>query len=262
VSLDDGREEEKHAAGADQPAKRQQAISALSADFQRFVQAYKTYREEHDANEREKYVWEKRTARGVWLYTLLTVGIVAISLCQLRTSRDTEERQLRAYVSVNDVIVTTIAGTLAPDNSKWRLNIGMQNTGTTPTERATVRLHAEVRDSKFSADFVPQDEPTDITDPGNIAPHAAITSRSVPESAISTAELIQVRDHSKFLYVWGWSKYWDVFRDTNRHITKFFYQVEVYGDVEHAFEPGAFFRGKWLIQPTGNCTDDECDGKQ
>src|SRR5262249_16014770 len=46
--------------------------------------------------------WVKRAGIGVGVYTLLTLAAVILTYCAPRTSLDTEQRQLRAYVLVEN----------------------------------------------------------------------------------------------------------------------------------------------------------------
>ena len=209
----------------------------------------------------KKCYW-KKPKHWVSLATLFFVAAYTIITTFIWcTSRDTEIQQLRAYVSFDGIELDSLPGTRAPDNSKWRLLVDLQNTGATPTQRATTHVHAALRSSMFPVGSKPEDVPTDFTDSGNIAPHAVINSRAVPDPPLSTDDLIQVRDQSKFLYIWGWVRYRDVFQRTIWHRTKFFSRVEIYGDVEHPFQKDTFFMAKYIFQSTGNCTDDECDEK-
>lgn len=105
MSLEDIPEQQVQSSDTNYPTQIQQAISALIASLHRFIETYKAYRKEHDANERQKYTWEKWTARGVWLYTGLTAVIVGISVYQARISRETLQEteatntaNLRAWV--------------------------------------------------------------------------------------------------------------------------------------------------------------------
>jgi hypothetical protein len=64
----------------------------------------------------------------------------------------------------------------------------------------------------------------------------------------------------KFLYLWGWARYYDVFPNTEQHVTRFAWAVTVTGDPFN-YEPGTTtdtlgFGNIYLAR--GNCADDEC----
>jgi hypothetical protein len=88
-------------------------------------------------------------------------------------------------------------------------------------------------------------------------------SPSPPENAISPQDITDVQSGKKFLYVWGWARYSDVFPNTKQHITRFCWMITPVGD------PFAYIPGKIPPEPgglqfqsrhhdEGNCADDEC----
>jgi hypothetical protein len=83
--------------GGGKPAgPNHEIVAAINALGKKYEAAQKG-RPEHD---RQTLKWAKRAGIGVGIYTLLTLGIAVVALCQLQTSRDSEQRQLRAYVGV------------------------------------------------------------------------------------------------------------------------------------------------------------------
>jgi hypothetical protein len=76
-------------------------VAAINAVGERY-EAVQQGRTEHD---RQTLKWTKRAGIGVAVYTALTLAIVVLAYCTFRTaqdqvavSRDTERRQLRAYI--------------------------------------------------------------------------------------------------------------------------------------------------------------------
>jgi hypothetical protein len=63
------------------------------------------------------------------VYTLITAGIAAISLYQASIFKETEKRQLRAYVATSPVLITCCDDA---DPRKDIIKIPMENTGQTP----------------------------------------------------------------------------------------------------------------------------------
>jgi hypothetical protein len=67
----------------------------------------------------------------------------------------------------------------------------------------------------------------------------------------------------KFIYLWGWVRYFDVFPRTPEHITRFCWLIVPVGD-PLAFvpgaapnQPGSLSFGS-LHHSEGNCADEEC----
>jgi hypothetical protein len=100
---------------------------------------------------------------------------------------------------------------------------------------------------------------------GFIAPHATNLSGAVPlrpSAALTPHDLTEIRDGTKFFYVWGWLRYFDAFPATPERITRFCWQILVTGDPA-AFSPGqsvVTLSFAYVQQAFGNCADEECDG--
>jgi hypothetical protein len=145
----------------------------------------------------------------------------------------------------------------------WRFRPVWRNSGETPTRRMEMHTTCELRNTPLPQGF-------------NFAARAAAVGRvmlapkstmqgglapTAPAVGISPADIVDTQHGRKFLYLWGWASYFDVFPGTPRHVTRFAWQVFTVGD-PYAFDPtnpdGLRFQN--LIHPEGNCADDECDG--
>jgi hypothetical protein len=83
-----------------------------------------------------------------------------------------------------------------------------------------------------------------------------------PAAQITPDDILQVQAARKFLYLWGWAKYFDVFDDERAHITRFCWQVVVNGDPA-TFRPESNDPRERLVfsiiyHEDGNCADEEC----
>ena len=143
----------------------------------------------------------------------------------------------------------------------WRFRPTWRNSGDTPTRQMTMHTECVVRSTPLPAGFdfnYPTMQtatalvPPDAEIPGGIAPLA-------PTLAVSAQDLADAQNDQKFIYLWGWARYLDVFPGTAQHITRFCWLLTPLGD-PLAFMPdhpnGVTFRPVHHFE--GNCTDDEC----
>jgi hypothetical protein len=81
----------------------------------------------------------------------------------------------------------------------------------------------------------------------------------MPKAAISLQDILDSQHGTKWLYIWGWARYSDVFANTPQHITRFCWVITPVGD-PLAFDPnvpsGIDFQT--VHHTEGNCADDEC----
>jgi hypothetical protein len=147
----------------------------------------------------------------------------------------------------------------------WRFRPILENSGDTPTKGMTMYTRCGLFDAPLPIGFdfdATQTKcgvaliPPRTTTMGGLAPEP-------PQPAISPQEIVDVQAGKKFLYVWGWARYWDVFPNTERHITRFCWAITPIGD------PFAYIPGKVppelgglgfpsIHHREGNCADDEC----
>jgi hypothetical protein len=82
---------------------------------------------------------------------------------------------------------------------------------------------------------------------------------------ISPQEIFDCQNNRRFIYLWGWIEYNDVFPNTTRHITKYCWAIHITGD------PFGYMPNTPGAPPTtgalhfssshhfeGNCIDEEC----
>jgi hypothetical protein len=145
----------------------------------------------------------------------------------------------------------------------WRFRPRWQNSGETPTKRMTLYTGCELRDTLLPMGEVLRDRHQFGS--GLLAPKTTMTggvAPALPDPAITPQDIVEVQAGRKFLYLWGWAKYFDVFPNTPERITRFCWAIFPTGD---PFNPGPLVDGKlqgisfpYVHYFYGNCADDEC----
>jgi hypothetical protein len=75
----------------------------------------------------------------------------------------------------------------------------------------------------------------------------------------TVAEMEEVATERKYLYLWGWARYRDIFPDTQAHVTRYCYRVMAGGNLRDRPTTGkASYFINFLIHDRGNCADGEC----
>lgn len=154
---------------------------------------------------------------------------------------------------------------LNPDTNRydWRFRPTWKNSGATPTRNLAMHTECVVRSSPLPAGFN-FNYPTMQTGNALLPPNAEVPGELAPAppiAAVSAQDLVDAQHRKKFIYVWGWARYSDVFAGTSQHITRFCWLVTPVGN-PLAFVPGnpgaLSFSTSHHVE--GNCADDECQG--
>ncbi len=185
---------------------------------------------------------------------------------EAQRSADTAERALiadkRAFV-----FATGVGGFFESENGGygWRLRPQWKNTGDTPTRKLRLLTNGALRNAPLPPIGNREDGPfpagvgllgPDSTSMGGLYP-------PMGSPPLSAADILDIQSGRKFLYLWGWVRYFDVFdtAEKDEHITRFCWQMVPGGDPV-AFNPLANPPDgiKWdhISHATGNCADDEC----
>lgn len=147
----------------------------------------------------------------------------------------------------------------------WHFRAQWQNSGDTPTKNMRMFAECEVRTSPLPEGF-DFDRPTIAPGSAFIPPKGSVLGGLVPtpgRAAISPQDILDAQSNKKFIYMWGWAKYEDVFPGTPQHITRFCWLIMSVGDPK-SFAPGtpAPAQGSLgfssIYHSEGNCADDEC----
>ena len=150
---------------------------------------------------------------------------------------------------------------ITSNSYNWRFRPVLKNFGDTPTRKMTMHTHVEVRPGPLPAGF-DFDYKTTLTGTGLLSPNSdGLGSLAPPMQgpAVTPQDILDAQAGKKFIYIWGWVRYHDVFPDTPLHITRFCWVFTIVGDPT-MFNPGnpqgLDFRTVHHLE--GNCADDDC----
>jgi hypothetical protein len=157
--------------------------------------------------------WARSAGAGVGIYTAITLGIAIIALCQLNTARDTEDRQLRAYIGI--VIPSDGPGdrNFLPPNIP-AIHLSIKNFGQTPAYRVTYQSGVDLKqyplpkNTEYPTPTIGPQNPITVF-PGTPEP---LGIRSPGGRALTNEEVKAIQDgNSKRLCFWGTITYVDAF---------------------------------------------------
>jgi hypothetical protein len=152
-----------------------------------------------------------------------------------------------AFVFVQDIKAYFLYDSAGKANS-WTFRPFWTNSGGTQTRGMLAHVDYEFRDRPLPTTFKFADN-TPATAPSLIGPKSTIVGGQV--RFFSVAELLEVQQKTRFLYLWGWVRYNDIFPNTPQHLTRYCTQVDVTGDLTDG--QGAQF--SYIIHLEGNCSD-------
>jgi hypothetical protein len=156
---------------------------------------------------------------------------------------------------------------VASGHHNWRFRPQWNNSGDTPTKNMAMYTECMVRNAPLPAGF-------DFDSHAHGIGHGMIPPKSFfygglaptyPQAAITPQDILDAQAGRKFIYLWGWIKYYDVFPSTRQHVTRFCWLITPAGDPRTFVPntqgqpptPGAMgFPSVHHIE--GNCADDEC----
>jgi hypothetical protein len=146
----------------------------------------------------------------------------------------------------------------------WRFRIEWRNSGETPTKKMRMNIECVLRDTELPRGFDFNYQTSDIGT-ALIPPQTTVLSGIAPRApapAITPQDILDVQAGRRWLYVYGWAKYFDVFPNTKEHVTRFCWIIMPMGnpmtfkpDVKDIPEPLRFPSVHFF---EGNCADDEC----
>src|SRR2546428_13887982 len=215
---------------------------------------------------------QKVTVVLIGIYTLATIVYAVFAGGQWRAIRGQAHIAKEALITDKRAFVFAISlfyywepGPIA-GLYNFRLRPQWQNSADTPTKRMTVYTACEIRNTPLPQGFAFVETTTPGTgllppknsQQGGVAPLP-------PQAAITPQDILDVQAGRKFIYLWGWAKYFDVFSGTSKHVTRFCWLIVVTGD-PMTFNPNApgvppapgTLAFTYLHHTEGNCADDEC----
>jgi hypothetical protein len=163
----------------------------------------------------------------------------------------------RAYLMFRGLNLAGAITSDDPSQSRFRINPIWENVGNTPTEDMEIYTNP-AKPVRLILDMTMPKTP-DISH-GVLGPHATGFGGS---SFVSGQDLLDIRDGKLRLYIWGWTRYRDVFPGTPERQTRFCLIVNsLQGDPNVSGEAAL---GGVPCGPFGNnyeCTDDSCSAQR
>lgn len=205
------------------------------------------------------------TAFATFLIAIFTIVLTGVTGRQARLTQEALVGDKRAFVFAGGVFSEWENGA-QPGLYNWRFRPVWQNSGDTPTKVLRTHSYCELRNAVLPLGFNFKYQTTQIAR-GLLGPKDKQTGGAAPQfplAAITPQDIKDVQAGTKFLYLWGWARYRDVFPNTPEHITRFCWLLGANGD-PFAFvpfgvapQPGSLNFTNFQ-HPEGNCADDECD---
>jgi cytoskeletal protein RodZ len=136
----------------------------------------------------------------------------------------------RAFVVVDP---TPVIQPFQGDDGKryYILYFNLENTGTTPTRNLSAYINWMTDTKPMAANYSYPDRsekglPITSADTKSLVPVLGPKNKSVLSPGRIPIDMIQgVRDGKRFVYIYGWTTYNDIFEKTPLHITKFSFEV-------------------------------------
>lgn len=190
------------------------------------------------------------------LLAVITGFLVHIARLQNETTR----AQMRANIFSTQLNWYWIAD---PAGGPYHFRVGpvWSNTGETQTKR--LRIHSLCH---ISATPLPPgfnfEYPTPNFGTGLIAPRSSNTGGEYPgfpHAPISPQEIFDAQNNIKFIYLYGWARYYDIFPKTVEHITRYCWIIRIIGD-PFTFvpnDPQHELRFSFVMHTEGNSADEE-----
>jgi hypothetical protein len=162
-------------------------------------------------------IWSKTLDDPVALFTLLlviaTIFLWIAALCSLRYSRESAERQLRAYICLYGGSIRLLQ---VGQQAFFEGYVTLKNFGQTPAYDHSCWIRIDVKDAS--------QPPFDIVAKGLtkaiIAPDGE-ANLPVHWGPVSAQDLTDIRIEAKRIFIWGESNYIDAFRKSRYF--KFYY---------------------------------------
>jgi hypothetical protein len=207
---------------------------------------------------------------AVFIYALLTLGILIINGCQLResqraieaantaanaainqarTARDTEMRQLRPYVNIAPGVGYNSNAAIPGATPEWHFPIEVENNGATQTKGAISVLWCTIDD--FATD-----DPMKKPGGAHVKRFFGPKQKSGIGSCFYTPDqLVKAQSNTIHLHIAAKIIYTDTLTDSVVHITEFCVKVaDIKGDVSKPEGIGV----SNIVCNFHNCADDEC----
>jgi hypothetical protein len=182
---------------------------------------------------------------------------------QARLARESLTANRRAFIFPESFRQTWDPPDPITNQFNWRFSVRWRNVGTTATRKLRTYSECEVRNSLLPQGYnFSYDEKRVVG--GLIGPYSEMFGGSVPNiTPVTPQDIADAQVGKKFIYLWGWVRYFDVFPGSPEHVTHFCWLITCTGDpMKFAPNtptppptPGALAFG-FLQAPEGNYTDE------
>jgi hypothetical protein len=179
---------------------------------------------------------------------------------QTRISREAIEAVQRAFVYIDGFQIAPVTvGTNPKEFAELQFFGQIRNTGTTEAVSSRYHINFLVNDVQLPENFPypDRDEKGNVViddkgEPGFFAPQSSLLTSPVHIGMNKVHEA----QAGKFLFIYGWIRYRDVFEKTPDHRTLFCDQIQF--DAA-AISPGSPIHApRYIPCPKHNCTDEQC----
>lgn len=195
------------------------------------------------------------------LLSIFTFGLFIATWFLFRATRDlvrgadqTAQRQLRAYLSVGQIVVIKVRD---KSPAEWQLAVFWVNTGNTPAQNVRMWISVVTRTALLPALFNFNSFESETRPGGFIPPRGTIRSRA--DQVFTDNDLIEIRDERAFMYLTGAIMYDDIFTETPKRMTRFCQRITFSGDISGSGIGGEGVEANWTPHEWGNCADEECE---
>ncbi len=184
------------------------------------------------------------------------------ALSQSMATRSLAQTSKEALVSVQRAFIfaTGFDGIRMPDPNdpnkigSLEFSVTLENSGTTPTRDMQMHYSWLTPDMALPDSFPYPDLGDGKNSPVALGPRGIAHTTPIQIPAPIIAKIIARQSH---LYIWGWTRYRDVFPNSKPHITRFC--TEITGFQGDPLNPNANAISRPVLQNCGsNCYDDEC----
>ncbi len=112
----------------------------------------------------------------------------------------------------------------------FRLRPRYRNTGSTPTKNVRSHVECDIRNAVLPPGHVFVDQDANVGTGVIPANGESIGGAAPQHAAITPQDIVESQAFRRFIYLWGWMKYHDVFPNTPEHTTHFCWLIQIVGD--------------------------------
>jgi hypothetical protein len=205
----------------------QRTETALDEALSAAKQQAKTEEEEAKSS---KETWCSPSVIVQVVLAIVGAGYLLFAYLQWISAKENLIANRRAFLSA-DMLVPYWQFSTIPGQINWTFRATLRNSGATPTKNLTMYIRCEVRDSVLPPKYAFEYDSADVA-AAFIPANGGIQSGVAPriEKPITPQDLAGAKDGKKFIYLWGWMRYFDTFPKTPEHITHYCWLLTVVGD--------------------------------